>query len=172
MKNKLKKRDMKGLQKILVMLLLLPFICGCNESDDVAAIFTGKTWKLNFIALNGQHEMYDFWGNNTEEYKKSMEKLNMGGTYTIRFEGAAEGHIIQGAIDGKTITNSLEGRWSANGKNNNFNADVTGNQEDILAKNFLEGLNNATSYQGDTGNLYLLYKSGQQTFRMFFRAVK
>ena len=44
---------------------------------------------------------------------------------------------------------------------------------DQLAKNFIEGLNAATSYEGDSNNLYLLYKpaSGKQTFRMVFRVV-
>ena len=43
---------------------------------------------------------------------------------------------------------------------------------DILAKNFIEGLNNATSYGGDERNLYLYYKpSGRQrdTFFSFSR---
>lgn len=45
--------------------------------------------------------------------------------------------------------------------------------DDKLAKNFIEGLNAATSYEGDSNNLYLLYKpaSGKQTFRMVFRVV-
>ncbi len=30
--------------------------------------------------------------------------------------------------------------------------------DDKLAKNFIEGLNAATSYEGDSNNLYLLYK--------------
>lgn len=44
---------------------------------------------------------------------------------------------------------------------------------DKLAKNFIEGLNAATSYEGDSNNLYLLYKPApdKQTFRMVFRVV-
>lgn len=37
----------KNIYKIVGLLLLLPLFSGCNDSDDVAAIFTGKTWKLN-----------------------------------------------------------------------------------------------------------------------------
>ena len=39
---------MRNISKILGLLLLLPLFTGCNDSDDVAAIFTGKTWKLNY----------------------------------------------------------------------------------------------------------------------------
>ena len=35
--------------KVLGLLLLLPMFSGCNDTDDVAGIFTGKTW--NFATL-------------------------------------------------------------------------------------------------------------------------
>ena len=141
---------MRNISKILGLLLLLPLFTGCNDSDDVAAIFTGKTWKLNYITVDG--------------------------TYNVIFEGTVEGDIIKGNIKGTVITTTgnFEGTWSANGKNNKFEATVEGNNGgDALAKNFLEGLNNATSYEGDENNLYLLYKpqSNTQTFRMVFRVV-
>ena len=46
---------MRNISKILGLLLLLPLFTGCNDSDDVAAIFTGKTWKLNYITVDGGH---------------------------------------------------------------------------------------------------------------------
>lgn len=156
------------------LLLLLPLFAGCNDSDDVAAIFTGKTWKLNYITVDGGHEMFGFWENEAQE-KKSIEELKKNGTYNVVFEGVAEGNTISGKISGTIITSySLDGSWKANGKNNDFSASVKGNDGgDRLAKNFLEGLNNATSYEGDNKNLYLLYKptGSQQTFRMVFYAV-
>ena len=36
--------------KVLGLLLLLPMFSGCNDTDDVAGIFTGKTWKLTYIS--------------------------------------------------------------------------------------------------------------------------
>ena len=105
-----------------------------------------------------------------------MKELNKNGTYNVVFEGVAEGDLINGKIRGNVIASyPLAGTWSANGKNNNFNANVTEGNDggDKLAKNFLEGLNNATSYEGDNKNLYLLYKpnGSQQTFRMVFHVV-
>ncbi len=158
------------------LFLLLPLFSGCNDSDDVAAIFTGKTWILNYITVDGGHEMFGFWENKEQE-KASMEELKKNGTYNIVFDGTVDGDVINGNIKGSVIANStFEGKWSANAKNNNFNATVTtaGNYgNDRLARNFIEGLNTATSYEGDSNNLYLLYKpaSGKQTFRMVFRAV-
>lgn len=166
----------KSIWKLVGLLLLLPLFAGCNDTDDVAAIFTGKTWKLNYITVDGGHEMFAFWENELEK-KKILDELNKPGTYRLVFDGIAEGDVINGNITGSvTTTSSLEGKWNANGKNNNFHASFTtsGNYgSDKLAKNFLEGLKTATSYEGDNNNLYLLYKpaSGNQTFRMVFRVV-
>lgn len=162
------------MSRILGVLLLLPFFVGCNDSDDVAAIFTGKTWKLNYITVDGGHEMFPFW-DNEDQKRKIYEELNKPGNYRIGFDGIAEGDVIQGNVQGSLISHkSFSGTWSANGKNNKFNAAVTGSDGgDRLAKNFLEGLNSATSYEGDENNLYLLYKSklNNQTFRMVFYVV-
>lgn len=169
----MKRRD---IVQLIGWLLLLPVCAGCNDSDDVAAIFTGKIWKLNYITVDGGHEMFGFWENEGQK-KASMEMLNKNGTYNIVFEGTVEGDVINGPIKGSVIANgTLEGKWSANAKSNSFKATITTAGEygnDRLAKNFIEGLNAATSYEGDSNNLYLLYKpaSGKQTFRMVFRVV-
>lgn len=162
---------MKVLYKIVCLVMFLPLFAGCNDTDDVAAIFTGKTWKLTFIAREGETRMYEpFWGSSKEE---TIKKLGLTNTYTIKFEGIVEGNDIQGKISGTTVTSSLSGTWSANAKNNGFNATVNGQSDgDTLAQQFLEGLNSAASYQGDANNLYLIYKNKIGTFRMFFRAVK
>lgn len=164
----------RSIFQIVGLLLLLPLFSGCNDSDDVAAIFTGKTWKLNYITEDGGHEMSNFWGNDDTARKNSYKELEKSGSYNIVFEGLADGDLIKGKIRGNIISSySLDGSWSANAKNNHFSADVTGNDGgDILAKNFLKGLNDATSYEGDTnGNLFLIYKGGQKTFRMVFRVI-
>lgn len=159
----------------LWLLLLLPLFSGCNDTDDVAAIFTGKTWKLNYITVDGEHEMVDFWGADAKQREESYKELNKEGTYNVVFEGIPEGEMINGNIRGTLIkNNNFEGTWSANGKTNSFRANVTGSDSgDILAKNFLAGLNCPNStYEGDSnGNLYIIYKpqGGQRTFRIVFR---
>lgn len=46
--------------KVLGLLLLLPMFSGCNDTDDVAGIFTGKTWKLTYITKANGHGWYNF----------------------------------------------------------------------------------------------------------------
>ena len=46
--------------KVLGLLLLLPMFSGCNDTDDVAGIFTGKTWKLTYITKANGHGWYKF----------------------------------------------------------------------------------------------------------------
>ena len=155
----------KSIFQIIGLLLLLPLFSGCNDS-----------WKLNYITVDGGHEMFDFFGKNEAEKKKSMDELKKNGTYNVIFEGTTEDDLIKGNIRGSVITSyPLAGTWSANGKDNKFKANITEGKDggDKLAKNFLEGLKNATSYEGDSKNLYLLYKptGNQQTFRMVFYVV-
>lgn len=67
----------KNIYKIVGLLLLLPLFSGCNDSDDVAAIFTGKTWKLNYITVDGGHEMFGFWENEEQEKQVSKSLIRM-----------------------------------------------------------------------------------------------
>lgn len=73
----------KNIYKIVGLLLLLPLFSGCNDSDDVAAIFTGKTWKLNYITVDGGHEMFGFWEN--EEQEKQVSKSLIRMVHTISY---------------------------------------------------------------------------------------
>lgn len=128
----------KSIFQIIGLLLLLPLFSGCNDSDDVAAIFTGKTWKLNYITVDGGHEMFGFWENEAEK-KKSMDELKKNGTYNVIFEGTTEDDLIKGNIRGSVITSyPLAGTWSANGKDNKFKANITEGKDggDKLAKIF------------------------------------
>lgn len=96
----------KNIYKIVGLLLLLPLFSGCNDSDDVAAIFTGKTWKLNYITVDGGHEMFGFWENEEQE-KASIKELNKNGTYNIVFDGTVDGDVMNGNIKGTVIATVL-----------------------------------------------------------------
>ena len=72
---------------LLLLLLMLPFVSGCNDSDDVNGIFTGKVWKLTYITKKNEHKPYDFWGDK-DKYEQSIKNyINKEGAYTIKFEG-------------------------------------------------------------------------------------
>jgi hypothetical protein len=144
----------RSIFQIVGLLLLLPLFSGCNDSDDLQGIFTGKTWKLTYINLKDKGG----WMNGFSE--KSIKILNENQeSYTITFTGTEEDNrISNGAVKGRIITADLTGTWSANGKNND------------LAKEFIKGLNNASSYIGDDNGLFLYYNpaGSQQTYVLAF----
>ena len=85
----------RSIFQIVGLLLLLPLFSGCNDSDDVAAIFTGKTWKLNYITVDGGHEMFGFWENEEQEkasIKELKKQLNLG--YGLEVTGVTNGKKI------------------------------------------------------------------------------
>lgn len=153
--------------KTLWLLLLLPLFSGCNDSDDVQSIFTGKTWRLTYINFKDQAGMM---GGFDEKSMKIFEDNKAA--YTITFTGTEEDNRISGSISGKVITADIKGTWSANGKSNEFHANIGNVSEpnDALAKKFIEGLSSASSYTGDEKNLFIYYKpsSGQQTYVLAF----
>ena len=157
----------RSIFQIVGLLLLLPLFSGCNDSDDLQGIFTGKTWKLTYINLKDKGG----WMNGFSE--KSIKILNENQeSYTITFTGTEEDNrISNGAVKGRIITADLTGTWSANGNNNEFHASVTNvNENDDLAKEFIKGLNNASSYIGDDNGLFLYYNpaGSQQTYVLAF----
>ena len=157
----------RSIFQIVGLLLLLPLFSGCNDSDDLQGIFTGKTWKLTYINLKDKGG----WMNGFRE--KSIKILNeKQESDTITFTGTEEDNrISNGAVKGRIITADLTGTWSANGKNNEFHASVTNvNENDDLAKEFIKGLNNASSYIGDDNGLFLYYNpaGSQQTYVLAF----
>lgn len=157
----------RSIFQIVGLLLLLPLFSGCNDSDDLQGIFTGKTWKLTYINLKDKGG----WMNGFSE--KSIKILSENQeSYTITFTGTEEDNrISNGAVKGKIITADLTGTWSANGKNNEFHASVTNvNENNDLAKEFIKGLNNASSYIGDDNGLFLYYNpaGSQQTYVLAF----
>lgn len=151
---------------LLLLFVLLPALSGCNDTDDVQRIFTGKTWKLTYITKKNDHKPYDFWEGDAAAMKKSMELLKGENNFLINFTGITTDDVIQGPVSG-VVTAKFEGTWSANAKTQAFHASVKGGSEkDILAKKFLELLNKAQSYDGDENNLYLYYEDLSMAFHV------
>lgn len=51
---------MKTYIQLLLVALFVPVLSACEQEDDVIDIFTGKTWYMTYIAVEGQNKMYDF----------------------------------------------------------------------------------------------------------------
>lgn len=73
--------------KVLGLLLLLPMFSGCNDTDDVAGIFTGKTWKLTYITKANGHGWYKFAD---VDDSNIMEYADGKKTFMLVFSGTVE----------------------------------------------------------------------------------
>ena len=162
---------MKKKLTYLLLLLLLPLLGGCDTEDNVLEIFTGKTWKLTYIALEGQHQMFDFWNEDTDAARRSLQLLEQGSTFIIEFNGSETADYVGGDFEAQAVNRSITGNWAANGASRELslnNLRTSGNDSDILAQAFLTGLQNAVRYSGDSQYLYIYYEDGQTTKCMAF----
>lgn len=156
--------------KVLGLLLLLPMFSGCNDTDDVAGIFTGKTWKLTYITKANGHGRYNF--PDIADESNVMEYINGKKTFMLVFSGSVEDDIIQGTFTGSGAINT-NGTWSANGKNQEFGMKVEKgtpiDSKDRIAEKILEGMRKANSYKGsDSRNLYLYYQTDKEDLCLVF----
>ena len=99
----------------------------------------------------------------------SAPLISMFGTFT----GSTEDNIIRGEFSGSGSV-TFTGTWQADGKSNEFritgikNQPSYGDSKDTLAKHIVEGLENATSYEGDERNLYLYFEYEKETLCIAF----
>lgn len=152
------------LKYTLLLILLIPVMSACNQSDDVVDIFTGKTYKLtNFFHSNGKQSLEDYLvGMNATQREECLKRWANKDNYTIKFTGAEiEGDVI-GEYGGRAGNSTISGKWRANGDNNSFstsNQADPGSNEDVLGRAFVNALKNAYKYEGDTaGNLTIYFK--------------
>ncbi|NDV84566.1 DUF4847 family protein [Bacteroides sp. 51] len=153
------------LKYALLLLLLLPALSACDQTDDVLDIFTGKTWKLtNIYTSKGKVCIDDYFtGVSPEVKKESMRLWAMKDNFTISFTGAEVDDGVTGEYAGRGAHTTISGKWNANGSNNAFSTnqgDPAGN-EDLLGQVFIRAIKTAYKYEGDTaGNLTIYFKEG------------
>lgn len=161
------------LKHILPLLLILPFLSGCNDSDDVLSIFTQGKWKLTSIFYDkGSKKQVceDYWGNEASK-EASMDLLDQKANFTITFNGAELDDGVQGSYTGRAAGSNISGEWFAEGKHNAFNVynqSAPDNKEDVLGKAFINALRNAYKYDGDTnGNLRIYFEDKDRKDKRF-----
>ena len=156
---------------LIGLVILLTAFSSCNDTNDVAEIFTGKKWVLTYIARENDHKWYRFSGISDDNYMKYINKKT---SFSLVFGGSEEDNVIRGNFtsDGSLVS---AGNWNANAKNTDFkmyvNSSKITDSSDKLAAKILEGMKNAYSYKGsDSYNLYLYYKQdiGGETLCMVF----
>lgn len=162
------------LKYIFFLLLVLPFLHACSEDDDVLGIFTNHEWKLTGIFEEGEtkNPYKGFWESEAA-YQASVTLLNAGNTFRIRFNGIETNGVASGEFSGYATSVNIAGTWNANGGNNqtsiNFSKNVSDN--DVMGQQFIIGLENARSYDGDYNNLRIHYSSGAKDLYLLFRPV-
>lgn len=161
---------------LLLLLVILPALGGCNDEDDVMAIFNNKTWKLSRIANeNGREQFYKGLWNNEAEEKASRELLRAEDNFTLRFNcaevnGEASGTVNVHAVNSRITDASLK----IDGKTHalSISGKVSGTEADKLAKVFNNAIQNVFKYEGDMHNLTLYFKDGSTTKVMGFTAAR
>lgn len=150
------------LKPILLLIILLPFLWGCNDEDDINAIFSG-TWKLNnFYRTDDWKD--DNSGTPIYPYNSDELKEIITGKYRMSFSDRSFTAI------GSTELNNLAGTWTADGKKNtiNFVITVSTNESSVIGKHFFEAIKNAAYYSGDI-NFLKLYPEDRKTYIQFKR---
>lgn len=156
------------LKSILYILMLLPFLWSYNNEDDVEEIFASGTWhvvdfygKANWDKRNGEPK-YNAMAHNPDktiatEGRKALDIIH-GFNITFKADGTFTGSIQNGTI---------EGTWQADGKDRTVNINFTKTPSSTSYNNeFIEALNNAIFYQGDS-NVLLLAPEGKKTYIQF-----
>ncbi len=150
------------------VLLLLPLLLNsCNDTDDVEGIFTGRTWKFNYIAQDGKNGLLDPYRFSDVTQSNYNSYSNGSKSFTLDFEGSTTNDITMGDFVGSGSV-TMKGNWQADGKNNEMKTTVSTSKvldsADNLGKKIVEAMKSIDSYKGDNNNLYLYfdYNTGTQ----------
>ena len=152
--------------RLLPVLLMLPMLGSCNDEDDVAEIFVGKTWKVSRIVPEGSTQQFPegLWSSEAEK-NNIMTAFNNTANYTLKFTNGT-GTETGGEFEARGVKATIKGTWNADGETNalTLNVKSTGATEsDALAELFVNGVKKTEKYKGDANNLTLYFKEGQNT---------
>ncbi len=149
-----------------LLFLLLPVMSGCNNEDDITAIFNGKSWKLARLTDEGSGDAFysDLWSSDAER-EKSLEALSQSG-FTVQTTCVEDDGVMTGTLSAQGILAYISNAsLTIDGKSRSFlvNGTISGSESDPLAIAFLNGLLNVYKYEGDSHNLTLYFKEGNKT---------
>ncbi|MGL4851549.1 MAG: DUF4847 family protein [Phocaeicola sp.] len=140
---------MMKLKSILYLLLALPFLCGCNNEDDLEAIFQSGTWNVvNLFTTTNWNDNHKF----TAIYSSAtdIETLN---NMSIVFQA-------DGTLTGTLSSNAtIQGSWRADGGSRTITINITRTTGNIttnsLNKAVYDHLREVRYYKGDSTMLQL-----------------
>jgi hypothetical protein len=149
-------------KRILFLLLtVLPFISGCNNTENVKGLIVGKTWRLSSF-------YYKDGGIISYPNAKEILENNPDGFY-LKFND-------NNTFNGKAINCSFSGTWNGNGKTNDFSMTITNtagsDASQTIAVDFINAVKGAYSYKADENILTIYYSYGVRDESMSFYVKK
>lgn len=120
------------MKKIVLLIIILTAVVGCDKGDDLQEIFQNRKWTLSF-------------------FREGSYINSIKGDYRIQFhENVFTATTPRGVL--------IEGYWEADNKKKSFrcrqvkitSGNIAGDTTALKMKSFLE---NATSYEGDANVL-------------------
>lgn len=133
------------LKSLLYLLIILPFLCGCNNEDDLEAIFQSGTWNVanlfNTANWKDDNEGTSIYNNGEVETFNQMK---------IVFQ--ADG-TLTGTLSGNV---TLKGTWSADASKRTITINVSNTVSySGLNQIVVNQLKEARHYRGDSKVLRL-----------------
>lgn len=142
---------------LFLLILIIPFIQGCNNTDDLETILVGKTWRLSsFYDSKGEVIPYD-------GAKELFE--NNPSSFVITFH--------ESTFSGKALNKTFSGTWKGDGNTNSFSFYIdktTGSDSEQIAIDFFNAIKDVDSYRNaDENNLELNYSEGSKFMRFYVK---
>lgn len=147
----------KSVLKYLWLILWVPLCVGCNNEDDIDAIFTRKKWKIVYLATTTNWEDPN---NYTIQFAYDKYKDDPN-AFTVYF---GENTIV---IRG--LTAEWSGTWSIDGKSRAVHIQILQKNHDgktSMEQEFMTRVSNARYYKGDE-NILKLFVQEKTDFAQF-----
>ncbi len=126
------------LKLIGILLLMLPFICSCNDDDDIEGIFLNRIWYVT--------EVFNSAGTPALEDSQRSEIRNNQSRYYISF--------TQSSFMGVAGSNQFSGSWTVNGSNHSIRFyNISQGTSNTISSHIIQILENAERYEGDYNQL-------------------
>jgi hypothetical protein len=142
---------------LFLLVLIIPFLQGCNSTDDLQSLLVGKTWRLSsFYDSDGEVIPYD----------GAAELLqNNPESFVIKFN--------ENTFSGKALNKTFSGTWKGDGNTNTFSfyIDKTGGSDsEKIAIDFFNAIKDVGSYRNaDENNLELKFSEGSKFMRFYVK---
>lgn len=143
----------------LITFLIVTLLSGCNDTENVKELVTGKHWRLI--------SFYDKNGNKILDRYPDANKI---------FIANPDGFYLSFADDntfkGKGAKCSFSGTWRGDGKSNFFSMNITqmsGSETDLVAIDFISAVKETTVYKSGYNNLSLYYKNKNEYMSFFIK---